>query len=236
MLAVVFYTGSGSDCRLSRPLSRLAPARAKARRSNRAVFVKPLGGVPDWARGLVRRAPGSCWWWWAGWAAPSPTPAGVGRARRDHHEWCSWTTRGRPDPNEHAPRRRSTEPPESSPRSTRWIACSRFVPSRVAYCLNRCRATTQPRRVDHDRSAPLLDWLSWREQRQPACAATDHPCRPDAAPTIPRPATRRQRPGTCARPRPPPSTHLSLIHISEPTRLGMISYAVFCLKKKNVKK
>src|SRR5450759_5859146 len=30
-----------------------------------------------------------------------------------------------------------------------------------------------------------------------------------------------------------PSTHdLSLIHISEPTRLGMISYAVFCLKKK----
>src|SRR5450756_2752990 len=29
--------------------------------------------------------------------------------------------------------------------------------------------------------------------------------------------------------------HLSLIHISEPTRLGMISYAVFCLKKKNIK-
>src|SRR5450756_1000500 len=27
-------------------------------------------------------------------------------------------------------------------------------------------------------------------------------------------------------------TLLSLIHISEPTRLGMISYAVFCLKKK----
>ena len=26
---------------------------------------------------------------------------------------------------------------------------------------------------------------------------------------------------------------LSLIHIPEPTRLGMISYAVFCLKKKN---
>src|SRR5450756_1958480 len=25
---------------------------------------------------------------------------------------------------------------------------------------------------------------------------------------------------------------LSLIHISEPTRLGMLSYAVFCLKKK----
>src|SRR5450756_599629 len=29
-----------------------------------------------------------------------------------------------------------------------------------------------------------------------------------------------------------PMVNLSLIHISEPTRLGMISYAVFCLKKK----
>ena len=29
---------------------------------------------------------------------------------------------------------------------------------------------------------------------------------------------------------------LSLIHISEPTRLGMISYAVFCLKKKKKRK
>src|SRR5450756_1883170 len=28
-----------------------------------------------------------------------------------------------------------------------------------------------------------------------------------------------------------PAHALSLIHISEPTRLGMISYAVFCLKK-----
>src|SRR5450756_1371845 len=34
------------------------------------------------------------------------------------------------------------------------------------------------------------------------------------------------------RPRPIPLVALSLIHISEPTRLGMISYAVFCLKKK----
>ena len=30
----------------------------------------------------------------------------------------------------------------------------------------------------------------------------------------------------------PPAKHLSLIHISEPTRLLSISYAVFCLKKK----
>src|SRR5450756_2938143 len=33
-----------------------------------------------------------------------------------------------------------------------------------------------------------------------------------------------------------PVSLLSLIHISEPTRLGMISYAVFCLKKKKKKK
>ena len=32
-----------------------------------------------------------------------------------------------------------------------------------------------------------------------------------------------------------PHVNLSLIHISEPTRLGMISYAVFCLKKKIIK-
>src|SRR5450759_5336315 len=30
---------------------------------------------------------------------------------------------------------------------------------------------------------------------------------------------------------PKATEHMSLIHISEPTRLGMISYAVFCLKK-----
>ena len=33
-------------------------------------------------------------------------------------------------------------------------------------------------------------------------------------------------------PQNPQEPKLSLIHISEPTRLGMISYAVFCLKKK----
>eukprot|EP00658_Telonema_sp_P-2_P050620 TRINITY_DN38642_c0_g1_i1.p1 TRINITY_DN38642_c0_g1~~TRINITY_DN38642_c0_g1_i1.p1 ORF type:complete len:117 (-),score=29.19 TRINITY_DN38642_c0_g1_i1:124-474(-) len=34
---------------------------------------------------------------------------------------------------------------------------------------------------------------------------------------------------------PDPLSDLSLIHISEPTRLLSISYAVFCLKKKNKK-
>src|SRR5660397_276461 len=33
----------------------------------------------------------------------------------------------------------------------------------------------------------------------------------------------------------PPISYLSLIHISEPTRLRRISYAVFCLKKKKKK-
>ena len=37
-------------------------------------------------------------------------------------------------------------------------------------------------------------------------------------------------------PRSPLSPPLSLIHISEPTRLGMISYAVFCLKKSTDRK
>src|SRR5660398_307319 len=32
-----------------------------------------------------------------------------------------------------------------------------------------------------------------------------------------------------------PTVALSLIHISEPTRLRRISYAVFCLKKKNLR-
>src|SRR5450756_2841982 len=32
----------------------------------------------------------------------------------------------------------------------------------------------------------------------------------------------------------PTAPDLSLIHISEPTRLGMSSYAVFCLKKKKL--
>src|SRR5450756_3056390 len=42
-----------------------------------------------------------------------------------------------------------------------------------------------------------------------------------------------RRPETMAHRR---QRRLSLIHISEPTRLGMISYAVFCLKKKKKKK
>src|SRR5665648_1130313 len=48
-------------------------------------------------------------------------------------------------------------------------------------------------------------------------------------------ARRWRNPITVSRLRHGSSAGLSLIHISEPTRLGMISYAVFCLKKKNIK-
>src|SRR5450756_2630891 len=44
------------------------------------------------------------------------------------------------------------------------------------------------------------------------------------------------RPWGCEPPPGRADAHLSLIHISEPTRLGMISYAVFCLKKKKKNK
>eukprot|EP00658_Telonema_sp_P-2_P043203 TRINITY_DN31148_c0_g1_i2.p1 TRINITY_DN31148_c0_g1~~TRINITY_DN31148_c0_g1_i2.p1 ORF type:complete len:116 (+),score=33.67 TRINITY_DN31148_c0_g1_i2:167-514(+) len=44
-----------------------------------------------------------------------------------------------------------------------------------------------------------------------------------------------QRSGVDARAKPPVNgKKLSLIHISEPTRLLSISYAVFCLKKKKI--
>src|SRR5678815_3058197 len=45
--------------------------------------------------------------------------------------------------------------------------------------------------------------------------------------------TERGRNSTSNTKRPVPPQTLSLIHISEPTRLLSISYAVFCLKKKN---
>src|SRR5450756_2019021 len=43
------------------------------------------------------------------------------------------------------------------------------------------------------------------------------------------PERRRNGHPSLAAHEPPMRVHLSLIHISEPTRLGMISYAVFCL-------
>src|SRR5665809_134322 len=50
--------------------------------------------------------------------------------------------------------------------------------------------------------------------------------RPQAGPI--RSLRRRRRPALSAHP------HLSLIHISEPTRLRRISYAVLCLKKNKI--
>ena len=61
-------------------------------------------------------------------------------------------------------------------------------------------------------------------------AATPAPLRTAAPVTTEQPTRRRSAVAALAR---DAETELSLIHISEPTRLGMISYAVFCLKKKN---
>src|SRR5665254_14983 len=57
------------------------------------------------------------------------------------------------------------------------------------------------------------------------------PCRPWRGPGSRTSPRRPIRPG----PRSPCALPLSLIHISEPTRLLSISYAVFCLKKKKKK-
>eukprot|EP00658_Telonema_sp_P-2_P059296 TRINITY_DN48119_c0_g1_i1.p2 TRINITY_DN48119_c0_g1~~TRINITY_DN48119_c0_g1_i1.p2 ORF type:complete len:101 (+),score=29.77 TRINITY_DN48119_c0_g1_i1:105-407(+) len=56
------------------------------------------------------------------------------------------------------------------------------------------------------------------------------PSRGGAAPAIS--PTRPLKPPRTRHPNPRPNQLLSLIHISEPTRLLSISYAVFCLKKK----
>src|SRR5450756_1330929 len=53
-------------------------------------------------------------------------------------------------------------------------------------------------------------------------------CGPSSVMTVPDAKATRK----AAIVRTPKTYTLSLIHISEPTRLGMISYAVFCLKKK----
>src|SRR5450759_1763409 len=74
---------------------------------------------------------------------------------------------------------------------------------------------------------PILAHAPARRPHRAPGAATDgcqRPFRPTSGPAARRPSAWL--------PAPQRSLHLSLIHISEPTRLGMISYAVFCLKKK----
>src|SRR5665648_1180924 len=87
---------------------------------------------------------------------------------------------------------------------------------------------------DPCRSRVTGRWRSrFRLPRDSPTARWGHPGRrPRAAPgpRPGRPRERRRRP-----PGPGSALSLSLIHISEPTRLGMISYAVFCLKKKKTK-
>src|SRR5450756_623340 len=69
------------------------------------------------------------------------------------------------------------------------------------------------------------DWVGDVDRhRQPERSG----CRPEGV--EPRVVHWHEPAGRVACPEPEQLPHLSLIHISEPTRLGMISYAVFCLK------
>src|SRR5665648_1213412 len=100
--------------------------------------------------------------------------------------------------------------------SGRWYTCVRIDPLLTTF--------TRPPGIRA--SQPLIGSLGARQEpRKPIPPGFDD-------------YTWEPRPGPL--PRPSKLEHdgqqkvrLSLIHISEPTRLGMISYAVFCLKKKN---
>src|SRR5678815_1697662 len=84
---------------------------------------------------------------------------------------------------------------------------------------------------------PRGDWRSCDRRRELASSMQEHrvEIRSSPSPTIENPYDVQARIPTI--PRSPPADRagdcqpLSLIHISEPTRLLSISYAVFCLKK-----
>src|SRR5664279_5970606 len=70
------------------------------------------------------------------------------------------------------------------------------------------------------RESPFRDWYVWRDE--PGPESPGDVVFPDQETSI---WTKDRKAGQ----------YLSLIHISEPTRRTPISYAVFCLKKKNKK-
>src|SRR5450756_2957041 len=83
-----------------------------------------------------------------------------------------------------------------------------------------------PRDERREVSIPADSSVANRENRKQVAAATGAATTDTIA--GPQPAALHTITGASAR----AAVNLSLIHISEPTRLGMISYAVFCLKKK----
>src|SRR5450756_1624889 len=123
---------------------------------------------------------------------------------------------------------------------TRRAPCRRVIPAKAGrHARPAARRPREARRlrlrplraVEHvrrRRTAPLLE-----HAHVPAVArvAPPHARVPPAPAVLDHPreaalAAREDPRGELAR-----GALLSLIHISEPTRLGMISYAVFCLKK-----
>src|SRR5660397_284117 len=120
----------------------------------------------------------------------------------------------------------SQQPPPFPLRSVARIAAAIFSPSSGSTAARRTSSTAF--------SSSAVSGRFSGESRSPSRARSSYPCVLDSSP--PDPPT---DPSRCRGPAtPPPGSHpagrnLSLIHISEPTRLRRISYAVFCLKKKN---
>src|SRR5660398_213612 len=120
----------------------------------------------------------------------------------------------------------------SAPPSNRWVAneCLRV-------CGDTCDAppTSLIRRMrrlrtsDRDRGLPRLLRKTASSSLR-STSTTPVPQSPSSAPLPP------SREALLAQPAPFSPFLLSLIHISEPTRLRRISYAVFCLKKKKKEK
>src|SRR5665809_6025 len=86
------------------------------------------------------------------------------------------------------------------------------------------------------RQEPVQPGLSISAQHDDLQRLRDRPLG-SWGPYLPRPVLSKEMPRTAIAKAPPlgseqPVINLSLIHISEPTRLRRISYAVFCLKKK----
>src|SRR5450756_2972117 len=96
----------------------------------------------------------------------------------------------------------------------------------------------------HHKKSPCMTWEPWERGRHERARNQSAAVDGDVGHRIPRLDIRSGHGHPVGRVRLFPATAvraggdrharpdlLSLIHISEPTRLGMISYAVFCLKK-----
>src|SRR5660398_77500 len=156
--------------------------------------------------------------------------------------WKQWCRHKPVSPPSSVPstagRRRRSECPACFLRSSLWFSprCSAALRARGCRSRRGKLRPRGPRSADWpvpgyrgkgerwDRQERYLTPPRW-SPRWPA--ATTQPDRPPVPPPSP--------PAKPPHHAPAGSQHLSLIHISEPTRLRRISYAVFCLKKKKKK-